>query len=612
MNLFETFLLYFGFVDPPQTTLGLSPHGHRLTSLKVTAPFQPLPETGCNSPGQRNIWCDGFSIDTDYDEDGPTTGTFCDYHLTITNTTKDFDGVQRLALAVNGQVPGPAIECNWGDILRVNVTNAMQDNQTAMHWHGLSQRDGTNDQDGVPGVTECAIPPGYTRTYQFKLTQYGTARWYHSHALSQFGDGVRGPIIIHGPATANYDVDMGAIMIDNLFDNSSHPISTAAYASRVLHVNGTGFWNYILNGANTSPDLKQGRHALWSVEPGKKYLFRFINSAVQSAWAVHFDNHDMTVIAADLVPIAPYKTDWLNIGNGQRYDVILDMNQPSDTYFLRAVAQQGCPDETQNDGLGQANGILHYKDAPLTRPTTTAGKTAADFLYCADEPLDSLRPWVEKSAGSSTAFEAIVSTLPSGDRNRVTFSDDGTVWRWRLNMGSVVVNYTQPTLQTLADGVPPYDRSIDHQIVLPHKNQWVYFIVQNLFYAAHPMHVHGHDMAILGQGSDNWDPAYISTLNFDNPPRRDTALVVGNINRHDQGGYLVLGLKTDNPGVWMFHCHIIWHSESGMGLQFIERPDEIPAQAFTSKESFKQECAAELAYEAEDPKHIKSGSTSGV
>lgn len=62
----------------------------------------------------------------------------------------------------------------------------------------------------------------------------------------------------------------------------------------------------------------------------------------------------------------------------------------------------------------------------------------------------------------------------------------------------------------------------------------------------------------------------------------------------------------------MLHCHIIWHSESGMGLQFIERPDEITAKAYTSKESYKEECAAEMAYEAEDPSHIKSGGTSGV
>ncbi|KAF5026578.1 hypothetical protein F66182_1303 [Fusarium sp. NRRL 66182] len=610
MSIIRSFLLYFGLVDPPQTALGVPNHGHGLVSPRVTQPFQSLLETKCNSPQQRRTWCDGFSIDTDYEEEGPTTGQFCDYHLTITNTTKEYDGVERLALAVNGQVPGPAIECNWGDVLRVTVTNSMQDNQTAMHWHGLTQRLGTNDQDGVPGVTECAIPPGFSRTYQFKLTQYGTA-WYHSHALSQFGDGVRGPIIIHGPATANYDIDMGAIMVDNLFDNSSHPISTPAYASRVLHVNGTGFYNYMLNGANVSPDLSTGKHALWSVEPGKKHLFRFINSAVQSAWSIHFDNHVMTVIAADLVPVKPYQTEWLDIGNGQRYDVIVEMNQPSDTYFLRAVAQQGCPDETQNDGLGQANGILHYKGAPLTLPTTTSGKTAADFVYCADEPLDSLRPWIEKSAGSLEAFQATVSTLPS-NRQRVTYSDDGTVWRWQLNMSGIAVNYTRPSLQALADGVSPYDESIDHQIVLPQKDKWVYFIIENLFYAAHPMHIHGHDMAILGQSTESWHPSLASTLNFKNPTRRDSALVVGSFQRAGQGGYQVLAFKTDNPGVWMFHCHIIWHSESGMGLQFIERPDEIPAKEFVSKESFKQECAAERAYEAESPRHIKSGGTSGV
>ncbi|KIW80355.1 hypothetical protein Z517_06970 [Fonsecaea pedrosoi CBS 271.37] len=609
--MFKEILVYLGLLRPDWSVWPLPSHSNLV--LKVTNPFPPLRETQCNSPSQRGRWCDGFSIDTVPDEDGPTTGNVCEYLFIITNTTKDFDGVERLALAVNGQVPGPAIECQWGDILRVNVTNKMQNNQTAMHWHGISQRGGTtNDQDGVPGVTECAIPPGHSRIYEFKLKQFGTA-WWHSHALSQFGDGIHGPIIIHGPATADYDIDMGAIMIDNLFDNSSNPISTPAYASRVLHVNGTGFWNYVLNGANTSPDLTRGRHAFWSVKPGKRYRFRIINSAVQSAWAVHFDHHKMTVIAADLVPIKPYTAEWLNIGNGQRYDVIVEMDQPADAYFLRAVAQLGCPDETQNNGLGLANGIFLYQGASLSLPSSTAGnKTAADFLYCADEPLSSLTPWIEKSAGSRAAFEAKAKTLPSGDRYRLTFSDDGTVWRWPLN-GTITVNYTQPTLELLAHGISPYDRPIEQQIVLPEKDQWVYFIIQNLFYAAHPMHLHGHDMAILGQGKEEWNASLISTLNFENPPRRDTALVVGNIEKDPNvGGYLVLGFKTDNPGVWLLHCHIIWHSESGMGLQFIERPDEIPAKAYTSKESFVQECAAELEYEEEDPSHKKSESVSGV
>lgn len=42
-------------------------------------------------------------------------------------------------------------------------------------------------------------------------------------------------------------------------------------------------------------------------------------------------------------------------------------------------------------------------------------------------------------------------------------------------------------------------------------------------------------------------------------------------------GYLVIGFYTDNPGIWLAHCHIGWHTEEGLALQFVERRDEIPA-----------------------------------
>jgi hypothetical protein len=62
----------------------------------------------------------------------------------------------------------------------------------------------------------------------------------------------------------------------------------------------------------------------------------------------------------------------------------------------------------------------------------------------------------------------------------------------------------------------------------------------------------------------------------------------------------------------MLHCHIIWHSESGMALQLIERPDEIPAAAFTEKDSYRRLCAAEEVYEAQNPSHKHSESNSGI
>jgi hypothetical protein len=180
----------------------------------MTGPTTGSGSTACNSASNRQSWCGGFDINSDYATTWPNTGKTCHYSLVLTNSTCNFDGTDRPCLAINGQVPGPAIECNWGDNVVIDVTNNLSDNGTAIHWHGIRQL-GTNPNDGVPGVTECALAPGETRTYSWQATQYGSS-WYHSHYLVQYGDGIRGPIVIHGPATANYDIDMGSVMVDDL------------------------------------------------------------------------------------------------------------------------------------------------------------------------------------------------------------------------------------------------------------------------------------------------------------------------------------------------------------------------------------------------------------
>ncbi len=392
--------------------------------------------------------------------------------------------------------------------------------------------------------------------------------------------------------------------------------------------------NYLLNGKNTKPDLSAGQHALWKVQPGKKHLFRLINSASQNMFSVHFDNHKMLVIATDYVPIVPYETEWLNIGIGQRYDVIVEMNQPTAGYFLRAVTQTGCPSGCNNTGLGAANGVFLYDGAQPTLPTSTFGnKTGEDFAICADEPITSLVPFVKKSAGSASAFAATASTLPAGNVARVATSDSGTVFRWFLNNNAIGVNYTQPTLQTLhqygigsnsstssignssvnGNSTTPTNSSsslISNAITLPSANQWVYFVIQNQFFASHPMHLHGHDFSLLGQGTTNWTPDKVSTLNFDNPPRRDTAMLVGSAAPGSPAGYTVIGFETDNPGAWLMHCHIVWHVDGGLALQWLERPDDIADYA--SKDDFKSECDSLRTWQRANPLGIPPSGQSGL
>ena len=87
--------------------------------------------------------------------------------------------------------------------LEITVKNDLQFNGTTIHWHGLRQL-GSLEMDGVNGVTQCPIAPGETFTYKFRAMQYGTS-WYHSHYSLQYGDGLLGPLTIHGPSTSNYD-----------------------------------------------------------------------------------------------------------------------------------------------------------------------------------------------------------------------------------------------------------------------------------------------------------------------------------------------------------------------------------------------------------------------
>lgn len=325
-----------------------------------------------------------------------------------------------------------------------------------------------------------------------------------------------------------------------------------------------------------------------------------------------FDRHTVTVIATDLVPIKPYKTTTVKIANGQRYDVILEADQPIDKYFLRAVIQTGCPSGGANSGLGIANAILSYEGANQTAPISQTAITNVTAAICEDEPLASLVPFVEKPAGTLSEFQASVSTIPGGSVTNVATNDDGTVFQWFLNNAAINVDVNHPTLETLASGASANSSLISNPLVLNRQNEWVYFVIQNQFFAAHPMHVHGHDVSVLGTGIGTFTSDQASSLNFANPTRRDTVMLQGSPGPGSPSGYTVIGFQTDNPGAWLMHCHIAWHVDGGLALQFIERPADIPAKLFVNKQTFQDECSSLKSYQQSNALSIKTSGSSGL
>ena len=93
-------------------------------------------------------------------------------------------------------------------------------------------------------------------------------------------------------------------------------------------------------------------------------------------------------------------------------------------------------------------------------------------------------------------------------------------------------------------------------------------LVQNMDDGNHPFHLHGHTFFVLAQGH-GYPPSNLhQNLNLTNPLRRDTASV-------EAFGWTLLRFVADNPGVWAFHCHISWHNEAGLLMQFVTRIDEL-------------------------------------
>lgn len=118
-----------------------------------------------------------------------------EFHLVAEEIEHEFaPGSRAKCWGYNGTTPGPTIEANEGDRVRIYVTNRLPEH-TTIHWHGLLLPSG---MDGVGGLSQPHIKPGETYAYEFDLKQHGT-HMYHPHAdeMVQMALGMMGMFIIH-------------------------------------------------------------------------------------------------------------------------------------------------------------------------------------------------------------------------------------------------------------------------------------------------------------------------------------------------------------------------------------------------------------------------------
>jgi FtsP/CotA-like multicopper oxidase with cupredoxin domain len=522
-------------------------------SLVSAGPCKPRDECSFDSATSPECWGQ-WNLTTDWYATGPDTGVVREYWWEIVEHDISPDGIPRPALTINGTFPGPTIEADWGDTIVVHVINSAVLNGTSIHWHGIRQNY-TNADDGVASITQCPSPPGSTVTYRWKATQYGSS-WYHSHFSLQAWNGVVGMMTIHGPASHPYDVDAGHVALSDWYHDGVDALWMEAQTTGAPEVP-----NNLINGLNVFKNPKTnvttGERWETTFEAGKSYRLRFVNTAIDSHYQVSLDGHTMTVIAADFVPIKPYTTNVLSIGIGQRYDVVIEANQQTEgDFWLRSVPQKACSAaHTYPDNM---RAIIRYDASSTADPTSEPWTFPLD--NCDDERASNLVPVLHLDAGQKDKYESLTLGLTTINGH----------FRWTLNENTFLSDWGYPTVSQVIEGNTTAYEATQQVIEIPEADKWFYLVIENPINLAHPIHLHGHDFYILAQTTGTFDVTNTSALNLVNPMRRDVAMLPGS-------GYLVLGFYTDNPGVWLAHCHIGWHTSEGLALQFVERADEIAA-----------------------------------
>ncbi|KAF3021461.1 hypothetical protein E8E14_008956 [Neopestalotiopsis sp. 37M] len=526
----------------------------------------------CQFDSKNSPQCWGeWSLSTDWYKSAPNTGVIREYWFNVSQHYAAPDGVQRLVMTINGLIILNLAAISYVDFgpnqhIVLHVTNNLITNGTSIHFHGVRQNN-TSSDDGVASITQCPTAPGETSTYTWRATQYGTT-WYHSHFSLQAWNGVFGGVVIRGPASSSYDEDRGVLFLNDWYHQTTDALWPQASQGGPPPAD-----NGLINGTNVY--RRGGKRYQTSVTAGKSYRLRLINGAMNTMFRFSIDGHKLTVISADLVPLKPYVTDSINVGMGQRYDVIVTANQKPGNYWLRSIPQTAC--SAANLQTLNIKGIFNYDSVDVKTPKSTTSVSSRDD--CEDE--DDLVPYVALNANQSEA------------QNVFDFGIDTSsgIFRWTINGSPFQTDWDEPTLQQVIDGSTAYEKS--QQVVHLNKvDQWVYFVIESVVGLPHPIHLHGHDFFILAQRTKSkW--SHRSELNLVNPPRRDVAMLPA-------GGYLVIAFQADNPGVWLLHCHIGWHTSEGFALQLIERQSEIAATV--NAQVLNQTCAKWNAFK--DKMHI--------
>jgi FtsP/CotA-like multicopper oxidase with cupredoxin domain len=401
----------------------------------------------------------------------------------------------------------PLIRLDLGDRLEATLENRLPraHEHTSIHWHGIRL---PNDQDGVPYLVQPPVQPGESFRYAFTPPDAGTF-FFHTHCntAEQLGRGLEGVLIIDGDATRPYDVDTVLLLRDWRIEPG-----TAQFASFTTRRGAGRAGTYgplrCVNGA-CNPEVP--------LPASGDCRLRVINTDPTRIMRIGVEGADAAIVAIDGIALPPVPLTAWSIGPGMRFDLVL--RAPPVGGVARLVDSSGDDhvELARLVGTGPQRRATAFDPAPLRAGRVPvpdlANATRLEFRFQSNDA------GVAIAAEQGTSDDALDPLCMSSN---IFWTINDRAWPGRDH------GHLPPPLAVLQRG---------RSYVLAFRNETMF---------AHPIHIHGHFFTVL-RSNKQGKPAH----------HADTLLVLPDEQ-------LEVAFVADNPGNWMFHCHIIEHQENGM------------------------------------------------
>jgi FtsP/CotA-like multicopper oxidase with cupredoxin domain len=401
----------------------------------------------------------------------------------------------------NGAVPGPELRFKRGERLKIAVENALGVD-TTVHWHGIRL---PNAMDGVPHVTQPPIAANGGRfLYEFGLPDAGTY-WYHPHLGSpeQVGRGLSGALIVEEREPPAVDRDVVWVLSDWRLDRGARIVEDFRSFMDASHAGRIGN-TVTVNGAVRDA---------FAVRAGERIRLRLINASNARIYGLAFEGHSPAVIAMDGHPTPPHAAERIVLGPGMRADLILDCGaEPGSSHRVL--------DGFYRQRAYELLKLQYGREAPLRKSFPPPPALPANPL---SQPriADAGRHRIVFGGGMMGGMGGgMGGGMPGQGMQRGLF--------WTVNGKSVPEHEHAPLLKL----------ALGRSYVLDLVNDTAWH---------HPIHLHGHVFRIVSRnGTPVAREEWGDTVLLDPRERAEIALVA------------------DNPGDWMFHCHVLEHQTSGM------------------------------------------------